>query len=159
MTGGIFWRVSVVYPIVRLRRGIRNLAKRTPRRKFPDRHFSEIAERVAYVFVRALSSSELMRIVRCRRALVQHTCEFIDISWNTAGTAGANQMKPKLDHYFARQIRRKGETNGGRRWVLSFNEHGPPAFLLNFRYGLQRGDRLARVVFHARNALVVGATR
>ena len=44
---------------------------------------------------------------------MRYTCEFIDISWNTAGTAGANQMKPKPDHYSARRkVGGDGETSG-----------------------------------------------
>lgn len=67
------------------------------------------------------------RCTRWTRALVRYTCEFIDISWNTAGTAGANQMKPKPDHYSARRkVGGNGETSGKTFLLPPFSCFFPP---------------------------------
>lgn len=81
---------------------------------------------------------------------MRYTCEFIDISWNTAGTAGANQMKPKPDHYSARRkVGRNGETSG-KTFLLS------PVFFPDLSPPYVRQATVCRASFNQAMVAVVG---
>lgn len=90
------------------------------------------------------------RCTRWTRALVRYTCEFIDISWNTAGTAGANQMKPKPDHY----------SESWRKWRDEWKDVSPSSLLLFFPPHLSppyvRQATVCRASFNSAMVAVVG---
>lgn len=93
------------------------------------------------------------RCTRWTRALVRYTCEFIDISWNTAGTAGANQMKPKPDHYSARQkVGGNGETSGKTFLLPPFSCFFPP----QLSHPYVRQATVCRASFNPAMVAVVG---
>lgn len=93
------------------------------------------------------------RCTRWTRALVRYTCEFIDISWNTAGTAGANQMKPKPDHYSARQkVGGNGETSGKTFLLPPFSCFFPP----HLSHPYVRQATVCRASFNSAMVAVVG---